>query len=719
MNSLSSLAKRGAVLTALSLALAQTVWAQSDPPARVGRLDFTEGQASIANSGNAEWLPANSNQPLLAGDTLFIHPGARAEMHLGSHALRINGNSALQILAIDDEQAQVQLNQGSVVLRVRRLYPGERVELVTANLRLQIVEAGEYKISYYDNLSTTVAVRQGSAIASANGNSVSLYQGQQTNFFDTDLKHSRISSLGYLDDFDQWAMVRDQAEENSVSARYIPRDMPGYQQLDAYGAWENHSEYGAVWYPQRVQDDWAPYRDGKWVWIAPWGWTWVDAAPWGFAPFHYGRWVYAVTLSGRRWCWVPGRYPAHVRPVYAPALVVFVGNSNRLVVKGAYSPNYVSWFPLGPGEVYRPGYHYSQNYWQNLNHGGWYGRNQGIPERRPTTISYLNQHIPHAVTTIEQQNFVRGDSVFNMTRIIKSVPLNSNQNLSNSVQLQPDNRNRFGQNYQAEIVRDRQGGGMNRATMNLQAPNVVPGRSDFAGGNAAPLNTRQPAGGVTESRPESRLESRQPLPVQSGLNVPARGNEIRPDAVPQTLNPARTQGYQAAQPDYSGNAATAPGTTVNQPVYNAPRSLPVPLERNEGRFTSPSVNNGSSTQPAQSPGWIRQAVPESQREPVRNEYKPQANPVSEYRRDAATPARSEPRYETPRIESPRQESRSLNVAEPRREVSRPESRPESRTELRSESRRESVVPTVRSEPVRNEKNEAHAPRSEKEAERRR
>src|SRR6266849_2839587 len=80
--------------------------------------------------------------------------------------------------------------------------------------------------------------------------------------------------------------------------------------------------YGAVWYPQAVPADWAPSRYGHWRWVEPWGWTWIDDQPWGFAPFHYGRWAYI----GNRWGWTPGVIVA--RPVYAPALVAFIGGAN-------------------------------------------------------------------------------------------------------------------------------------------------------------------------------------------------------------------------------------------------------------------------------------------------------------------------------------------------------------------------------------------------------
>src|SRR6202011_5172879 len=104
------------------------------------------------------------------------------------------------------------------------------------------------------------------------------------------------------------------------AARYVSRELPGYEDLDDYGDWRPNPEYGTVWMP-RVEAGWAPYHYGHWRWIEPWGWTWIDDQPWGFAPFHYGRWAYI----GNRWGWVPGT--VIVRPVYAPALVTFIGGA--------------------------------------------------------------------------------------------------------------------------------------------------------------------------------------------------------------------------------------------------------------------------------------------------------------------------------------------------------------------------------------------------------
>ena len=62
------------------------------------------------------------------------------------------------------------------------------------------------------------------------------------------------------------------------------------------------------------------------MWDPYFGWTWVDSAPWGWAPYHYGRWVFVSGL----WAWAPGRVV--VRPVYAPALVAFLGGRVSLSI---------------------------------------------------------------------------------------------------------------------------------------------------------------------------------------------------------------------------------------------------------------------------------------------------------------------------------------------------------------------------------------------------
>jgi Family of unknown function (DUF6600) len=138
--------------------------------------------------------------------------------------------------------------------------------------------------------------------------------------------------------------------------RYLSADMTGYETLDSDGNWESVDGYGPVWFPTTVPDDWAPYRYGHWRWIAPWGWTWIDAMPWGFAPSHFGRWaLIAGSDPGTgRWGWVPGKRDTD--PVYAPALVAFLGTAEVGLSYPDASGPAVGWFPLAPGEVYWPSY---------------------------------------------------------------------------------------------------------------------------------------------------------------------------------------------------------------------------------------------------------------------------------------------------------------------------------------------------------------------------
>ena len=143
-----------------------------------------------------------------------------------------------------------------------------------------------------------------------------------------------------------------------------------------------------------------PYRYGHWVWVDPWGWTWIDDAPWGFAPFHYGRWV--ATPAG--WGWIPGRIQA--RPVYAPALVAFVGGDGFRVAAVAGPP--VAWFPLGAREVYTPTYRASAVYVQTINTPHVIVADAAVGA---TSFHYANRDVPGAVTAVPRDVFVRARPV--------------------------------------------------------------------------------------------------------------------------------------------------------------------------------------------------------------------------------------------------------------------------------------------------------------------
>ena len=379
----------------LGLALLFTglaAFAQQDPPGRVARLSFHQGTVSFSPAGDDSWYDVVPNRPLTSGDRLWTDRNARAELQVGSAALRMDDQTGIAVSELDDETARITVQQGSLQVRVRDELAGQRFEIDSANLAVVIDAPGDYRFETDPATGTTrVAIAAGRAtLYGENGESTQLGARQQLTVSGRNLATvSGAPPRAGNDAFERWVAERDRIEDQSISARYVSREVLGYQQLDNYGDWQNVPEYGNVWYPRNVDAEWAPYRDGQWVDVAPWGWTWVDAAPWGFAPSHYGRWA----RIGPRWGWVPGRPSA--RPVYAPALVGFVGGAN---VGGR---NGVGWFPLAPGEPWRPGYHASQRYVDEANRAIAY-------QRQVARAEYLHRNTPGALSVVPADIFGRG-----------------------------------------------------------------------------------------------------------------------------------------------------------------------------------------------------------------------------------------------------------------------------------------------------------------------
>jgi hypothetical protein len=394
--------------------------AQDDPPGRVARLNFIQGSVSYQVSGDQDWVQADPNRPLTAGDNLWADQNSRGEVHIGSTAIRMSSQTGISFLTLDDRTVQLQLAQGTIEVHVRNVSAGDAFEIDTPNLAFTIDRGGEYRIETDPNGgSTVVTVREGQGEVTGGGDSWDLPEGQQYTFNGTDqLSYDASPAAGY-DDFENWCQSRDQRENASQSARYVSRDIDGYYDLDQYGDWRTDPDYGAVWVPRGVVAGWAPYQVGHWVYVAPWGWTWVDSEPWGFAPFHYGRWAFV----GGYWGWVPG--PVVVRPVYAPALVGFVGGGGfgvGVAFGGGFSG--VAWFPLGPRDVFVPGYRASPRYVQNIN-----VTNSRVVNVTQVTTVYNNVYINHnttvnnytyahnqtAVTAVSRETFVNARPVSGAT----------------------------------------------------------------------------------------------------------------------------------------------------------------------------------------------------------------------------------------------------------------------------------------------------------------
>jgi hypothetical protein len=396
---------------------------QQDPPGRVARLDYSQGSVSFRPAGEDDWVTAVPNRPIVSGDDLWADTDSRAEVHVGSAAIRLGAQTGITFLALDDTATQIRLAQGSLIVRVRHVDDDDNYEIDTPNLAFTLLQPGEYRVDVSaDGNQTITTVWHGRGRVTGGGFTYSVIAGQAASFNgNQDHLDYDLQQVPDRDDFDGWAFERDDREDRADSANYVSREMTGYEDLDEYGDWSYVPGYGPCWRPRAVVMGWAPYRFGHWVYVGPWGWTWVEDEPWGFAPFHYGRWAYVN--SG--WFWVPG--PVVVRPVWAPALVGFVGGGPGFHFAAGAG---VGWFPLAPGEVYVPAYHVSRAYVNNVNITNTTVNVTKVTNvyntviiNKSTTINnvtYVNQHVTNGVTVVSHDAFVNARPV--ATNMMKVEP---------------------------------------------------------------------------------------------------------------------------------------------------------------------------------------------------------------------------------------------------------------------------------------------------------
>jgi hypothetical protein len=410
---------RVGLVLCLFVVAVRPAFAFDDPPMRVARLNHLEGDVSFQPGGETDWGWATLNRPMTTGDSLWTGDRSRAEMHIGSTAIRVDGQTSVSFLNLDDRTVQIQLNSGTIDVRVRNLYGDDVFEVDTPNLAFTVLRRGDYRITADPEGSfTTITLRDGQGQINGGDQAFLVDGGSQVQVSGTDYISYDIYDLPDRDNFDRWSYSRQMREEHSPSARYVSPELTGSEDLDRNGIWRTDPNYGPVWVPTHVSQDWAPYKEGHWAWVDPWGWTWVDDAPSGFVTSHYGRWAHVDDGYGSGgWVWVPPHREASQdeyaqRPVYSPALVTFVGDSNSSRDFG--NGGGVAWVPLAPGEVYVPAQQTSPTYVTNVN-----VRNTVVQQTTITnvvnnnvqTTTYVNQRVAGAVTAVPQATFVSAQPV--------------------------------------------------------------------------------------------------------------------------------------------------------------------------------------------------------------------------------------------------------------------------------------------------------------------
>jgi hypothetical protein len=373
------------------------------------RIDRVNGEVGLnrsldGNSTDTQWLSAAQNTPISVGDRIYTKDRSDASLAFtGRNFARLDQNTSLDVLTLADQKTQVALRDGSALFDIGNLSSGELFEIATPCGAVDLNEPGLYQVEITDDGNATATALSGAAQVAGQGSSGRINKGEllsipcdqsgEANL--SRVETGRASQLvdhyyryryprtydGRYSSYDSY--LNDpfyyEPSRRYVSYQYASDYIPGIDDLDYYGDWQQVADYGYCWHP-RVDTAWAPYQEGYWTNDYPYGLTWVSSEPWGYAPYHYGRW----SNVNNEWFWVPDR--ARTVPVYSPALVAFVPLSSESI----------GWVALGPGDPYVPRY-YDANW-----NPRYLGRTPVIQER------VVNINVPGAVTVVNVRNFDRG-----------------------------------------------------------------------------------------------------------------------------------------------------------------------------------------------------------------------------------------------------------------------------------------------------------------------
>lgn len=383
--------------------------AEASAVPNAARIDRVNGEVGLnrsldSNSTDTQWLSASQNAPISIGDRIYTKDKSDASLAFtGRNFARLDQNTALDILSMTDQKTQLALRDGSALFDIGNLPSGDLFEVATPCGAVDLTEAGLYQVELDESGNATATALSGVAQVVGQSGSGRIEKGEVLSLPCGQPAGASLSKVDpgtagqVVDHYYRYRYPRTydgryssyytylddplyyEPSRRYTSYQYVSDSIPGVDDLDYYGDWQQVGDYGYCWRP-RVDTGWAPYQEGYWTNDYPYGLTWVSNESWGYAPYHYGRW----SNVNNEWFWIPDR--ARTVPVYSPALVAFVPLSSESI----------GWVALGPGDPYAPRY-YDQNW-----NPRYLGRTPVVQDR------VVNINVPGAVTVVNVRNFDRG-----------------------------------------------------------------------------------------------------------------------------------------------------------------------------------------------------------------------------------------------------------------------------------------------------------------------
>lgn len=487
------------IVICLLIAIAIPTWslAAAIGPARVRLVD---GETLFMSPDSDEWLPATVNTPLDEGDAIWCPDGSRTEIQLPDGSIvRLDGGSQLDMIANEDGFTHLHLANGHLYLRTIQTMKENALQIDADDTTVLPSSRTRLRIDMLPDGQEDVAVTKGSAYVEGNGNRTKVRAGEHIVLEDG---HNEIYPLNPADSWEVWNVDRDRQQSRSASGdSHLPEELRGYSaELDAHGSWVSVPEYGTVWRPAGVvSDDWAPYREGRWIWRGD-DYVWLSSEVWGWVPYHFGRWA---VVSGFGWCWVP---PARGDVYWGPGYV------------GWYrTGSHVGWTPLAPGEIFYGRRHY-----------GRHSINVTSVNINTSTVIYRNRNVRGGLTVLQHDDFLRGRP--SARQAFRSPPAPVTVSVG-SPRIQPIRETRM------PIIKQ-------------TPPRVAPPRVEHR-------DTRELKSRFPRVVPESTTDRRRPSqPVTTPGTTPPAGRT--PQVNERKTTPAVTPGIRTPQPERQRPSASTP-----------------------------------------------------------------------------------------------------------------------------------------------------------------
>lgn len=603
---------------------------QGENPDRYAMVRALDGDAQITKGDVQDNLQKGT--PVGEGDVVESRGRGVLQLADGTR-IAFGSNTRFTVASLFKDQdgtrqVLLRLDRG----RLRLLMDGNsdaRVRIDTASGSISATDRATFDVQADSDGVARISVTAGHVRVSNQRDDASLGAGEQLSVFGPQDRLDRIRAFNTYDndDFSRWSDGAWQVRRGASWDR-VPSELRYYSDdLDNNGSWVYSDEYGWVWKPNRVADDWRPYYDGRWA-AYPGGMTWISYDPWAYVTYHHGRWAWSV---GGGWCWIPGVY-------YSPAWVAW--NSWN---------GYCGWAPLG--------YYNAPCTWGYGAWGGGYCWN--VVNINYINVRYVNRYCAYDRNVIYGFNNGTGASAWTPSRGT-TPPWRTRPLMATASEFRNPGNGGFHRAFQPAVERERFSAYQQRAvsTTGRQVffrptgnTGIVPpdrrGNGGVVNSGRVPFEDRGALNRVPSTRSGNERTPMRPLPdANNGRtgNVPFRpvpdrnpqsnqGNG-RPSSDRTPTRPLPDRGFD--RPNNGGNGGIVPPDRRQVPDRTPDRTPDRSFERDYDR-----------------PAPRREAPPMREAPPQREAPPPREAPRQEYRQPEpqresrpSAPARSESHNES-------------------------------------------------------------------------